>query len=253
MFTQALWWVGNAMEALLLVRATKTRLFKKYPVFYIYLSWIFLCSLLRFYVYVTRPALHQPFFWYTQFVTVLVGYILICEIYKQALAHYPGAAQMARNCILGVFAVVISRALAHALSGSGLSAAKTTAEIERNLRSVQAILLLIFVGLLVYYAIPIGRNLKGIVLGYGFFIGASVINLTFRSHLGTKFQLWLQYLQSTAFALVLLVWCSALWSPQPDPEPDGEIEIERDYDVLVSEMTKRFAQLRGYLGRSVRS
>ncbi len=251
MFTQLLW-AASALEGLLLIRAVKGRFFKRYPVFYVYLSYVFLESLLRFCVYILKPGFYPKFYWYTQFLSVALGYGVIWEIFRQALAHYPGAARMARNVLSAVFVVAVSKTLVNTLSGPAWSPAKTTAELERNLRTVQAILLVIIVGLMVYYVIPTGRNLKGMVLGYGFFIGASVINLTLLSHLGDQFRLWWRYLPAITYSVTLLIWCFTLWSFQANPQPESEVSIERDYELLAARTTKLLMQARVHLVRAIR-
>jgi len=251
MFTQLLW-AASALEGLLLIRAIKGGFFKRYPVFYAYLSYVLLQSLLRFCVYVLKPGFYPKLYWYTQFFSVALGYGIIWEIFRQALSQYPGAARMARNVLSIVFVTVVSKTLVNTLSGPAWSPAKTTAELERNLRTVQAILLMIIVGLMVYYVIPAGRNLKGMVLGYGFFIGTRVINLALRSHFGNEFQPWWQYLPAITYSVTLLIWCFTLWSFQANPRRESAVGIERDYELLAARTTKLLMQARVHLVRAIR-
>jgi len=65
---------------------------------------------------------------------------------------------------------------------------KTTLETERDLRIVQVTLLIGLVALFAYYAVPLGRNLKGIIYGYGLFIATNVLHLTLRDSLGDSFE-----------------------------------------------------------------
>ncbi len=234
MFGQLLWWGGIALEGLLLIRAVSGRFFRSYPLFYLYLTHVFLVSLLRFFVYIFESGSYPSFYWWTEFLSVAVGCGVIWEIFRQALSQYPGAARMAKNALWAIFVAVVSMAFLNALTGPIWSAARTTAELERNLRTVQAILLFTIVGVLAYYAIPAGRNLKGMVLGYGFFIGASVINLTLRSYLGDGFQPWWQYLPALTYSATLLIWCSTLWSYQPNPQLEPDVGIERDYELVAA-------------------
>ncbi len=252
MLTQAIWWITNALEAILLGRATQRKLIKAYPVFYTYLAYVFVESLSRFYVYVWHPASYVNFYWSTQAVSVLLGYGVVWEICRQALARYPGAFRMARAALVLIFVLVISKVLANVLGGEHWSLARTIAEEERDFRIVQAFLILAIVGLVFYYRIHIGRNLRGMMLGYGFFIGTSILNLTFRSLFGDEFQIWWQYLQPAAYVVVLLIWCVTLWSYQPNPEPETESRIEQDYQSLVRATRQRFRQVRAHVGRTVR-
>ncbi len=252
MFGQLLWWAPNALAGVVVTQALRKGLFSRYAIFYTYLGYVFLESNLRLCIYLLKPGFYPSFYWYTQFLGVAVGYGVIWEIFRQALAQYPGAARMARNVLAAIFVVIVSKAFFNALTGPAWSPARTMAEFERNVRAVQAILLLAVVGLLAYYAIPAGRNLKGMILGYGFFIGTRVINLTLRSYLGDGFQAWWQYLPALTYFITLIIWCFTLWSYRPNPQPESEVGIERDYELLAARTSKLLTQARGHLVRGIR-
>ena len=252
MLTQILWWGCNALIALLLLRSLTGGFFRKYPMFYVYLSYVFLQSLLRFYIYIFHPTAYQSFWWHTQFIGVTLGYGVIWEIYLQTLANYAGAARMARIFLSVVFMAVVIKVLTSSVSGPVWSGPATTVDLERNLRTAQVLLLITIVGLLAYYAIPIGRNLRAMILGYGFFVGASVASLILRSYLGTRFQPLWQYLQQTIYGATLAIWCTGLWLYSPNPAPGDEARLERDYELLAAQTARLLAQVRAYLMRAVR-
>lgn len=252
MLTQLIWWGGHALEGLLLFRALKGRFLTKYPLFYFYLSFVLLQSLLRFYFYVVKPQAYAIFYWYTEFFLVGLSYGIIWEIYTKSLENYPGAARLVRLLLSAVYVLLLARVVASGLSGSLLSLVNTTAVLERNLHTVQAFLLLGILGLLAYYDIPLGRNLKGMLGGYGFFVGITVVNLTLRSYLGKEFYWW-RHVQPMAFFATLLVWCTALWSYQPNPPAEAETELERDYQTLAAATGKAITRIRQHVLRIIRS
>jgi len=110
-FTQILWWIGNATEAFILARSIKGKLYEKYPAFYFYLSAVLLVDLLRFAAYTFRPNLHRLLYWYTEYLVAIVGYVVILEIYKHALKSSPGAARIARIFLFGVLGTVILKVM----------------------------------------------------------------------------------------------------------------------------------------------
>lgn len=252
MITQVLWWAGIALIVLLLFRGVSEKLLARYPFFYGYQVFFILRSLLCFYFYVARPETYQRFYWYSEFLSVAVEYLVIWEIYAQTLAGYAGAARMARRLLSLVFVVVMAKALITAVSGSVWLRADATAEVEVYLRSVQAFLLLGVLAVLAYYEIPIRRNLRGMILGYCLFVGTRVISLALRMKLGEEFQLWWQYLQQTAYCVTAAIWVMGLWSYAPQSEPEQGSALERDYDHLVTEASRAVARARIYLMRAVR-
>ena len=252
MFSLAIWFLTLVIEGLLLVRAVTGGFVRKYILFYSYLGWVLALSSVRLIIYIARPAYYRDFYWDTQPLSVLMGCSLVWEIYRQALRRYAGAARMACNLLLFLLLMVFSRTLINAWNGSGWWQAETTAELERNMRTVQGILLIALILVLAYYAIPLGRNLKGMLLGYGLFISTSVINLTLRLLLGDSFQKPWQYLQPIFYLAALTVWGLSLWSYQPIPSPATEPRIEADYQFLATTTRKRLFQVRAYLARAIR-
>ena len=252
MFSLAVWGLGLALEGLLLVRAIFGDLFRRYPLFYFYVGWVLALSAVRLIIYVAEPTFYRAFYWYTQPFSVLVGCGLVWEIYRQALGRYPGAARMARNLLLFVLLVVLSKILVTAWNGPGWWQAGTTAQLERDMRTVQGILLIALIFVLAHYEIPLGRNLKGMILGYALFISTSVIDLTLRLFLGDSFQKSWQYLQPIFYLAALSVWGFTLWSYQTVPVPAAEPKIETDYQILAARTRKRFLQVRAYLARALR-
>lgn len=253
LLTFFLWWGGIALEFVLLMRAAKKRLYSFYPTFYTYLSWILMVSIISFFVYTLRGNLYRAFYWHTEFVTILLAYGLLLEIYRNALRNYAGACRFARAALFVILGAVVVKVLFRALRSGFQPFAMTSEDLERNLRMVQAVLIFVLAGVLLYYAIPIGRNLKGLLVGYGLFVSASVIDLALTWQLQREIfrQLW-QYFYSGAYFLALMIWCLTLWSYQPNPEPKIQPLIEEDYGVLAESTKRALAAARGYLLRAVR-
>ena len=252
MFSMAVWVAGLALEGLILVRAIRGRFLRKYSLFYLYLGWVFALSSVRLIIYLAEPAYYRVLYWYTQPLSVLIGCGLVWEIYRQAFRRYPGAARMARNLLLFLLLMLFSKLVVNAWNGSDWWQAESTAGLERNMRTVQGILLIALILVLAHYAIPLGRNLKGMLFGYGLFISTSVIDLTLRLLFGDSFQKSWQYLQPMFYMAALTVWGFALWSYQPAPLPVTEPKIEEDYRLLATRTRKRIFQIRTYLTKALR-
>src|SRR6266852_2660263 len=224
MLTQILWWTANFAEVLLLARSIQGKFVKRYPTFYFYLGSVLIVSLLRFAVFTFRPSSYPAFYWYTQYFAATICYAVILEIYSQAFKKYRGA-----------------------VSGSGWSPGETMAALERDMRALQAALLLVIIALLAYYRIPTGRNLMGIIVGYSCYVGVSVVTLGFGSLPGFGPRPAWRSVQPMAYLATLSIWCFTLWSYHPNPEPDPGSKIERDYKLLSDQTKRILSKARSYL------
>jgi len=107
-------------------------------------------------------------------------------------------------------------------------------ETERDLRIVQAVLLASLITLLAYYAVPMGRNLKGMILGYGFFPrhqrhSPNGPGLS-RRHLSARLGLH----PADRLPGVLAIWLVALWFSPRRPELEAESRLEANYQALLA-------------------
>jgi hypothetical protein len=110
----------------------------------------------------------------------------------------------------------------------------------------------VILGLFSLYRIPTGRNLKGLILGYGFFITVRVANLAFVFHPAKWLSSIAPRLPSLTYLVTLTMWCAALWSRSPEPRPPAEDQIERDYQVLEMRTRAIFRRIKSFLKRSIR-
>ena len=251
MLSTAIWLTALILEAALLVRAMQGHFFRRYHLFYAYLASVLATDLASFPVYRWFPNAYPYVYWYSQFFLIASGCAVVWEIYRAALKPYPGAARMARNVLAFLFIVTFSRIVVKAWSNPrGLPG--TSLEMERDLRVVQSALLLGLVALLSYYAVPIGRNLKGMILGFGIFLGTSLVNLTARNYFGEGFQKAWLYVQPLSYLVVLGVWMATLWSYAPAPETAAESRLEISYQTLLSATRRRFASTRTRVARAIR-
>jgi hypothetical protein len=125
--------------------------------------------------------------------------------------------------------------------------------LERNLRIVQALAILTLVTLFAWYAIPFGRNLKGILIGYSLFVGLSI----------AQYMLWLyhwdliksawQNAEGVSYLLVLGIWVRMLWAFQPVSATERDLRLESDYNVIVASTRDQFRRTLARLGWAARA
>ena len=252
MFSTILWVAALVLESALLLRAFQGNFLKQYRFFYLYLGWVLVSEVSLMLIYYLLPKMYGYAYWGSQYFSLIVGCGVIWQAYKVALTRYPGAAHMARNMLLFMLIVTFTRIFVKAWNSPNWIPQKTTLETERDLRVVQVALLIGLLALFSYYAIPLGRNLKGMIYGYGLFISTSVVHLTLRDYLGESFQRYWLYIQPICYVSVLLVWCVTLWFYAPIPEPETEPRLEADYESLVAATKSKVQLARSFLLKGMR-
>ena len=251
MLGQLIWCCSIALEILLLLRGFRTGLVRRFPIFHAYIAYVIAQEFVRFLGHRQSDEIYRPVYWGTEFLALALGSLVIFEIYRVSFAAYPGAARMARNALAFVFLVALARGISDAIAArSGWLAQVPAMDIERALRAVQAAAILALVSLFLLYSVPFGRNLRGVLLGYGVFVAGRVICLVFVSQSVHNF--WF-YAYSASYSLALTLWLAYLWSYQPIPQVQAGVALESDYQRIAAETRRRLRGTRAYLRRAVRS
>jgi hypothetical protein len=239
---------GIPLMGFILARALWGKFLSRYPYFYIYLLYVLGQTTACFAVYYLNPKAYARVFWSTEFFAVILGCGVIWEIYSQALGPYVGVARLVKSLLFGVIGVVVVGViLRNSLSSNSTFPFEVTAHLDRSLRETQAIFLGLILALLLYYAIPLGRNMKGMIVGYTLYIAVLVCNLAFRTFLWREYQL-----AQFAYTASLGVWCVSLWSYSPNPLPESRSKLQLDYEALSEKTLQALARARRYLSRGIR-
>jgi hypothetical protein len=235
-----LWFLTILLELVLLGRCLRGDYFKRYPIFYSYISFVFLQSIVRFTVYHLKPDWYWSVYWFTEFVAIIAGCSVVFEFCRLGLKGYPGVAKMARAGLLGAFLFTFSKVLLTAGEGADGWTPALTFLLERDIRFVQIAATAILTAIVLVYRIPMSRNLKGIILGYGFYLGTVVTNLTFLGALGERIQSAASRIQASSYLVTLLIWVVALWSHElVANQAMGE---PRSYSAICEETREQLAR-----------
>src|SRR5215510_9040750 len=235
-----IWIASIPLEILLLARSLRGDYFKRYPIFYSYISFVFLQTVARFTVYQLEPDWYPSVYWFTEFVAIIAGCSVVFEFCRLGLKSYPGVAKMARVGLMGAFLFTFSKVLFTAVEGTEGWTPALTFLLERDIRFVQIAATAILVAIVLLYRIPMSRNLKGIILGYGFYLGTVVTNLTFLGIFGERIQLASSRIQAVSYTATLVIWTVGLWSYEP--VANQAMGTARNYSTICEETKEQLAQ-----------
>lgn len=215
MLARSIWIIGIALELAIIGRALWTRLYLRFPIFYTYITYVFATSVGLWILY-SHPDLYRKFYWRLEGVSILLGYGVLVEIMHRSLEGYPGADRIAQLVAFGMFLLIFGGlALSLLLDKNPLAIVEWKQHagdaLQRDLRFVQAVYLAITLVVSLYFRIELGRNLRGLILGFGVYIGVSILSPEFRYFLGERFEPIFAELQPVAYLFTLGVWLVALW------------------------------------------
>ncbi|HKW89350.1 MAG TPA: hypothetical protein VJN21_11405 [Candidatus Acidoferrales bacterium] len=174
------------------------------------------------------------------------------ETYVFSLKNYPGVGRLLRILLVVILLTVAAKVAVSLVVDSKFLLPYAIAVMERNLQQVQAILLFCLLALFIYYKIPADRNVRGLMLGYAFLIGADVISFTFITNPSTGFALLMRQIDPACNALALIIWTVALWTASPQSALQWGQVIETDYEYLARETRAMLLRARTHLVRVAR-
>ena len=252
MFSLSIWLVGIALELILVIRGVQRGLIRRYPVFYSYIVFVVVTDILLF---ATRPTARSYvyLYWIAEFAGLLLGCLVFFEFYRVALKPYPGTARMARALLAILFVVAMIKTVIKTLNVPEWWTNATPAQVEGLLRVCQLLSVLALTALFLFYSIPFGKNLRGILLGYGFFVSWSVLCLALVAAGVARFDSMWSYTYPISYVISVVVWTVHLWSYQPNPVPDRSIPLEQEYQRVAAATQRRLHDARGYLAKAVGS
>ena len=193
-------------EALLLYRGARAKLLLRYPNFYIYILSLFLADATFFLAYVTKFPVADKWSWYAGFMSLFLGVGIVLEIFRHGLSPYAGAEKFARVASYTFLAAVTVFAVVYPIIAPSNGAARAIfTRAQQYFLAVQALLLIVIIQVMAYYAIPAGRNLKGMILGYGQAVAVTLALLAVRNYVGPSFEATRGHSRSSSPTLLALV------------------------------------------------
>jgi hypothetical protein len=240
------WWAGLLLEPVILIRSLWTRIYKRYPIFYLYMLCVFVVSAVLYIGTSLNPQFYIQWYWPTQLVTLVIGYGVIVDVWQKSLHAYPGAERAARTVGFAIFFVVFLWFAALYAWGPHWSLSRAVTRLERDLRFVEALFLATTIVAVRYYGIQLGRNLKGLAAGMCLYVGVSLICLALFSFLGHPFDFTWKMLQSGSYTFALGIWTYSLWNYAPNPDPPDD--SSGGYSALANETRAKLNALGQHLG-----
>jgi len=250
--SQVVAYLALLIEVVILVRAIQSKNFAKYSMFYAYLLTVLVTSV---FLQIAKPTLSGPvyavLYWRLELVTVALGCGVIVEISGRVFARHLSLDRFVKWVAIITFGAIFLVFAIHVAFLPHWKPVANPAELELDLRIAQAIALLSIVSLTGYYGFEIGKNMKGLILGFGVYVGASIISLTLRLFIGIQFSPVWKIIVPLSYVAALLLWTVALWSYEPARAPASPPEpTDVDYRGLAGRTRQALGSIQEQLDRT---
>lgn len=232
-------WTGSALLSLIVWRAYRGRLLRKFKLFYAYivadLAGTIIVSLTPY-----RQPGYARWYWIIQFVTLFLGCTILWEMFARfwfPVLKLRRSARIGQHLLLSLAVVAAVRfVLLEAKSPVGNNLLRC---LERNCHAAQAVFFTAIIFVVLRDGITIERNLKAICLGYGFYVLVSLVALTVLLYLraGSGVAAACRYSQAASFDVAAAIWLIGLWTPTdmfaPFPEQNTDSEQHPEGRVVT--------------------
>jgi hypothetical protein len=251
MMTLVLWLCGPIAESLIIWRGWKMGMLRRFPFFFAYVASVFCADVSLFVLYyVVKSPAYPVWSARAELFNIVLGYSVVWEIFRHVLSRYPGVERFAQIVGLIVFVFILGFVAIYPILTSGTPEPHSQkVSIERDFLTVQCVFLLGMFSVIYYYGLEVGKNLRGMIVGYGIWLGASVITLALTSYFGSVFDALRILVQPLAYLLSLVVWLTALWRYSPIPVSNPDCLAGAGYRSLASTTRGLIHEMRDHLGR----
>jgi hypothetical protein len=203
-----------------------------YPFFYFQLGCSLALGSLCTWAYVRYypGPLYARWYWPIQFTTTLAGTCVFFDVFDHLLADPRVSKRLLKSMRLLIFSGLGTFICLLFVSDSWRRT-RIAIPLERNFRASEAALLIVLMVLLFRSRVAVSKDIKGIILGYGLYVGVSVAFLATLSYYGCT--RW-AFVQALAYNISLVIWLVSLWRPKTTPAQFAGVGKRASAKIVLS-------------------
>lgn len=237
------WCIGLGLQAAILFRAAAAGLWRHYGFFYAQIALSFATSAPALWVFLTHRAAFTAYYWDTEFLTAFAACGILLDILRHAFAITAATRLFASVARYTIYSAVGLFLLLYTVGHGAYAPLPHLVALERDFRFVQTALLLGMTAAVFYFGVPLGRNLRGMLVGYGLYIASNLVTLTLESRFPISFDKVWNFLQPGIYCASTVMYLAYLWSYHPPPKLEDAAEITKQADALLHSVPERIRLL----------
>jgi len=227
-YSVALWIIGLALEATLILRAKQRGFLWRFPLFYSYMAYVFAGSALTFLISWVRPHHYATCFWFYFLALLLAEFAVIMEISDHIFEPFPAIRRLGRFITIVVSATLL---LLYVLPSLLQPRSSSVALLDFALRAslTKGLIIAALLAAAFYYRLSLSKNVAGLMLGFALYLSVYVASLAAAGTFGKAlYANVLRFMNPLAYALCLVVWTITMWQFEPvlltSPKPGEPAE-----------------------------
>ncbi len=239
---------GFLLLGSLILRGARSHVFRLFPLFYSYITFIF-CGTLGLYLTLwLEPQRYATAYWIYFLVTILAEFMVLVEISDQIFRSYPAVRYLGRALTLLIAA---SLGGLYILPTILQSTDRTGTLFDFTLRAsvTKAIILAVLFYVARHYASQLGRNVGGLMLGFAIYVGMNIATMAGAKAFGEGlFSQVFWFMVPVSSVLGISIWVLSLWeySPVPDRRRVAPV-MGKDSEAVALELTRFNSELTKFL------
>ena len=208
------------LESLLLWRLSKHGLASRYPHLTVFVLYRLLGDAILFPINRYKPDWFPVAYWRLETITLTLQFLVNWEFFRGVFPRRSTLHEIAWKMLLTVELAALPAIVWlswNQTSSAPYSYLYFSPAIEQYFCLAQAVLLLTPASVAMYYRVSLGRNLRGLCLGFGIYL--LVRSLNFASLQAFRgFAPYWRLLTPTTFIMMIAAWLWAFWDYAPAPE-----------------------------------
>lgn len=215
----ALWIVPVVLQVGILVFMVRRKMRQAFPFFFLYTAFQVLSNAVLYYLFhFGIPEQYFYTYWASDAVSAVLGFAVIREIFNNAFESFAALRDFADIMFkwAAVVLAVVASILAFSVSGpKDQVLINAILGIERGVMLIQGGLLLFLLLFSNRLGITWKNHCFGLALGFGIYASTLLVVESVRTQLGPKWDSTCVLLQSSCYAVAVLVWAAYIFAPEP--------------------------------------
>lgn len=218
------------VEVLVLWRVSKGRMWYRYPYVALYVGFDLIGNILLFPISRYKPDWFAAAFWGGQSVSMFLRFLVNWEFFRGIFGRPSVLRDIGYKVLVAVELIGLPAILY--LGWSQESSVHyvylhVSPVVEQYLSVVQALLLLTPAAVARYYGLTLGRNVRGLGLGFGLYVLVRAMNFASLQAFRGFVPYW-RFLAPASLIAMMVVWLWGFWDYAPSPQL-GALDEEQSH------------------------